>query len=437
MPSTFGAPPHPRAATSFAGGQELAAFVTSHYITGYEPRPHQAPDLQRCATSSCGLANWVIQLQELTLRLHKRSGEHFSVHVYSPCAPLLKDLQRVSTEQTPLVLHRAHAGQRVCAYLSQHSCVDLQHVCRGGRCAGQRDAEADGATHAQDAAQVGDRLDGPRAGRRLPRHGEAPSRRMRAPSASCQASGPACLTPACLPQDIEVLPDLALQGFADVGAQVERVASDWLRLLRCASASPRRLHSFPDFSSPVNAAIMLVRPELALYRAGLDVLRGAARRPFDRKRGWEGLGPPLTVTPKGDDAWRRRRGHMQMLDLNTHDFVGASIDQGFFHHMMRVRAALGGAPSIPCDARRGRDNRRVPCFRARAWSHLISRRVLVSPVAGDIRLMPCFHPPASPPAPLAALSAAMGRAPLPAAPQESYYYHYGAEGPSPAWPALA
>ncbi len=51
--------------------------------------------------------------------------------------------------------------------------------------------------------------------------------------------------------------------------------------------------------------------------------------------------------------------------------------------------------------------------------------------------MPCFHPPASPPAPLAALSAAMGRAPLPAAPQESYYYHYGAEGPSPAWPALA
>ena len=63
--------------------------------------------------------------------------------------------------------------------------------------------------------------------------------------------------------------------------------------------------------------------------------------------------------------------------------------------------------------------------------------VPASPVAGDIRLMPCFHPPASPPAPLAALSAAMGRAPLPAAPQESYYYHYGAEGPSPAWPALA
>ena len=111
MPSIFGATPHPGAATPRAGGQELAAFVTSHYIIGYEPRPHQAPDLQRCATSSCGLANWVIQLQELTLRLHQRSGEHFSVHVYSPCAPLLKDLQRVSTEQTPLVLHRAHAGQ--------------------------------------------------------------------------------------------------------------------------------------------------------------------------------------------------------------------------------------------------------------------------------------------------------------------------------------
>ena len=111
MPSIFGAPSHPRAATPRAGGQELAAFVTSHYITGYEPRANQAPNLQRCATSTCGLANWVIQLQELTLRLHQRSGEHFSVHVYSPCAPLLKDLQRESAEQTPLVLHRAHAGQ--------------------------------------------------------------------------------------------------------------------------------------------------------------------------------------------------------------------------------------------------------------------------------------------------------------------------------------
>ena len=110
MPSAFWSA-GPRAAVPHAGGQELAAFVTSHYITGYEPRTNQAPDPQRCATSSCGLANWVVQLQELTLRLHQRSGETFSVHVYSPCAPLLKDLQRESAEQTPLVLHRAHAGQ--------------------------------------------------------------------------------------------------------------------------------------------------------------------------------------------------------------------------------------------------------------------------------------------------------------------------------------
>ena len=51
--------------------------------------------------------------------------------------------------------------------------------------------------------------------------------------------------------------------------------------------------------------------------------------------------------------------------------------------------------------------------------------------------MPCFHPPASPPAPGAAMSAAMGRAPAPSAPQESYYYHYGAEGPYPARSGLA
>ena len=275
-------------------GQELGAFVTSHYINGYEPRADAAINEKLCAESSCGLANWVIQLQELTLRLHQRSGEHFSVHVYSPCAPLLKDLRRVSAKHTPLVLHRAHAGVLVNATrrLTGRAMIKTLHKWE---------------IVSMVRAQVVVFLD----------------------------------------MDIELLPHLALQGTADLGLQVERVASDWLRLLWCARASPRRLHSFPDFSSPVNAAIMLVRPDLALYRAGLDVLRQAAGRPFDHKRGWEGLGPPLTVTPKGDDAWRRRRGHMQMLDLDTHDFVGAPIDQGFFFHMMRVRAALGGVPPAP------------------------------------------------------------------------------------------
>ena len=41
--------------------------------------------------------------------------------------------------------------------------------------------------------------------------------------------------------------------------------------------------------------------------------------------------------------------------------------------------------------------------------------------------MPCFHPPASPPAPGAAMRAAT----------ESYYYHYGAEGPCLARSGLA
>ena len=291
-------------------GQELGAFVNSHYINGYEPRADAAIDEKLCAASSCGLANWVIQLQELTLRLHQRSGEHFSVHVYSPCAPLLKDLRRVSAKHTPLVLHRAHAGVLVNA---------TQRL-----------------RHDQDAAQVGGMI--------KTLHKWEIVSMVRAQVVIF------------LDMDIEVLPHLALQGTADLGLQVERVASDWLRLLRCARASPRRLHSFPDFSSPVNAAIMLVRPDLALYRAGLDVLRQAAGRPFDRKRGWEGLGPPLTVTPKGDDAWRRRRGHMQMLDLDTHDFVGASIDQGFFFHMMRVRAALGGVPPAPRAPHRSRAN---------------------------------------------------------------------------------
>lgn len=104
----------------------------------------------------------------------------------------------------------------------------------------------------------------------------------------CPPSSLSSWTPASTTSPSTGLPNLA----AEASAEIDRTVADWLRLLHCAVASPRRLHSFPDFSSPVNAAIMLVRPDLGLYHEGLEVLREAGEKPFDRRRGWESKGRP-------------------------------------------------------------------------------------------------------------------------------------------------
>lgn len=85
----------------------------------------------------------------------------------------------------------------------------------------------------------------------------------------------------------------------------------------------------------MNAAVMLFRPNLTVYNEGLRVLGSAVGTPFDPTLGWLGTGRPVDILPAEDHAWRRRQ--MTMLDRNSWEFVGASIDQGFFFYMMRVK----------------------------------------------------------------------------------------------------
>ena len=95
---------------------EYATFVTSHFLPS-DTRVASGEACRRwpcgvaCVKASCGLANWVMQLQALVLRLHQLSSERLSVCVFSPCTPLLEELRDQAHKATPLVLHAVHNGQ--------------------------------------------------------------------------------------------------------------------------------------------------------------------------------------------------------------------------------------------------------------------------------------------------------------------------------------
>ena len=122
-------------------------------------------------------------------------------------------------------------------------------------------------------------------------------------------------------------------------------ATEWLRVLRCANRSGWSLLSFPDHSAPVNTAFLIVKPSRALYLEGIAALHRAASGAFNRTHGWDLVGPPSTAVPALDasqDARQRKRGFSgEMRARDDWGFVGASIDQGFFFYMMRIRSAVG------------------------------------------------------------------------------------------------
>ena len=123
------------------------------------------------------------------------------------------------------------------------------------------------------------------------------------------------------------------------------VATEWLRVLRCANSSGWSLLSLPDHSAPVNTAFLVVKPSRALYLEGIAALQRAATGAFNRTHGWNLVGPPSTAVPALDasqDARYRMRGFSsEMRARDDWGFVCASLDQGFFFYMMRIRSALG------------------------------------------------------------------------------------------------
>ena len=59
---------------------------------------------------------------------------------------------------------------------------------------------------------------------------------------------------------------------------------------------------------------------------------------FNRTHGWDLVGPPSVSTPALDDSLSLKS---EMRTRDDWSFVCASLDQGFFFYMMRIRAQQG------------------------------------------------------------------------------------------------
>ena len=135
---------------------------------------------------------------------------------------------------------------------------------------------------------------------------------------------------------------------------INAVGRDWYQLITCAHRSRYSLLSYPDHSSPVHGAFLMLRPNATLFREGMDLLRRTAERgSFNSSLGWDNLGPPRDVVPPTDNVWHRQHGHSRIVDENDWAFVGGEVDQGFIFHMLRVRHRLGADIRLTeCAARR-------------------------------------------------------------------------------------
>ena len=150
-------------------------------------------------------------------------------------------------------------------------------------------------------------------------------------------------------QDVDLLP-------SRVDAEmVGRLWAEQLPALVSPTAHSRRLQQQPprangrpsgpihlvgsaDWSSPINAGVLLLVPSRRLYQDGLAVLETS----FDPERGWNATGSPLELL--GNTTLRHLDGSVLMhqgapawVDDRAWTFAGADIDQGFLVYMLLAR----------------------------------------------------------------------------------------------------
>lgn len=109
-----------------------------------------------------------------------------------------------------------------------------------------------------------------------------------------------------------------------------------------------RMVASPDWSSPVNAGLMLLLPppHRALFQRGLHVL-GA---PFNTSHGFNLSGTPLQLfgwrkLHRTDGTVLMHAGAPATIDNQNWDFVGADVDQGFLLYMLHQEYELAFYPT--------------------------------------------------------------------------------------------
>lgn len=147
--------------------------------------------------------------------------------------------------------------------------------------------------------------------------------------------------------DVDLLPSR----FDQVAAHAA-LRADWSRRLPALMRSPRgvRLIASADWSSPINAGVLLLLPSKRVYRDGVSVLQRAS---FDNVKGWGHAGSPAELLGAqwllhSDDTTVMHAGAPAVIDHAAWDFVGADIDQGFLTYMFMVAERNATRYARPC-----------------------------------------------------------------------------------------
>ena len=162
------------------------------------------------------------------------------------------------------------------------------------------------------------------------------------------------------------------------------VADEWgARLpVLLGARPPIHLVGRPDFSSPINGGLFLLRPSEELFRDGLRTLAAG----FDEQTGWNRSGTPASLLAHvpllHHDGQLLTHGHGRTrqrasVTNDAWDWVAAELDQGLLVHMLLVRhnvaryALGGGAHSVDHFwGMQGKPWKRVLVFAAEARRHM-------------------------------------------------------------------
>jgi hypothetical protein len=122
------------------------------------------------------------------------------------------------------------------------------------------------------------------------------------------------------------------------------IREEWARMLPILMAPDAsiRMVASADWSSPINAGLLLLRPSAAIFREGLDALHA----PFDTSRGWNRTGGPAALMGAAgllhtDGSTLHYQGAPARIDHQNWDFVGSDIDQGLFFYVLLARHRVG------------------------------------------------------------------------------------------------
>ena len=259
----------------------------------FHPRSSSLLDGQPCGAVRCLVLHWLLQVQALATAIGRQLAQPTSVHMLATC---------LRPSMGPLLSQLGGAPVRVLSPAPELAAAlqGLRRLQEGTQCCpGWTSEKALTLLKWQAVSLTGARL------------------------------------VVLLDLDVEVLPYRIARGEAYVAA----VAADWVAVILCSLRGSAQLLGWPDHDAPFNAAMALIRPSRAMYDEGVRVLQ---RAQFNGSHGWDGVGPPSLALPASDAAWHLLPGKLGMLNRDDWRFVHASLDQGFFFYMFRVRRVLGG-----------------------------------------------------------------------------------------------